>query len=406
MKVCMIGLGYIGLPTAAVLAKNGVEVLGVDINPSVVESINQGKVHIVEPDLDALVADCVQKGNLKASLEPQPADVFMICVPTPFKENHQPNTDYIQQATKAIAKYLQKGNLVLLESTSPVGTTIKISQWLEEARQDLRFPHNHENPDIFIAHVPERVLPGFIIKELVQNDRIIGGITPQCTQKAIELYRLFVQGKCIATDSKTAEMSKLTENAFRDVNIAFANELSLICEKAGIDVYSLISLANHHPRVNILKPGCGVGGHCIAVDPWVIVSDFPQESKLIKTAREVNDYKTQFVLEKIRKKSQDKNYSKIALLGLAFKPDIDDLRESPAMKIAQMLICDSKTEFFIVEPHIQTLPQSLAQPNAKLSTLQVALEESQLVIILVAHKAFLDIKTSKEVLDFVNVKGN
>lgn len=405
MKICVIGLGYIGLPTATIFAQKGLEVLGVDTNPTIVDTINQAKTHIIEPELDKLVFESVKKGFLKASLKPDYADVFIICVPTPFKQNHQPNIEYIQQASKAIAKYLQKGNLVLLESTSPCGTTEKISHYLSTIREDLKFPHNNKQADIFVAYTPERVLPGSILKELVENDRIIGGITTQCTKKAIELYKIFVKGECIPTDAKTAEMTKLTENAFRDVNIAFANELSLICEEAGIDVYTLIKLANHHPRVNILKPSCGVGGHCIAVDPWFIISDFPKQSKLIKTAREVNDYKTHFVTQKITHRLLQKDYKKIAILGLSFKPDIDDLRESPAMKIAKTIITDAKREILIVEPHIKHLPQELSYPNVRLCTLKESLDESQLIIILVAHKAFLNLNIpTQEILDFVNIR--
>lgn len=400
MKICVLGLGYIGLPTSAIFASCGAEVLGVDVNPKVIDTINQGKIHIVEQGLESLVSQVVQNGSFKASLKPECADVFIICVPTPFKENHQPNCDYIQSATLAIAPYLKRGNLVILESTSPVGTTQKIAQWLSAARSDLRFPQeSNDIADVFLAHCPERVLPGHILKELVGNDRIIGGITPQCTRKAIEVYQTFVQGKCIPTDSKTAEMTKLVENSFRDVNIAFANELSMICDKENIDVYELISLANHHPRVNILQPGCGVGGHCIAVDPWFIVADFP-EARLIKTAREVNDYKSEFVIEKILKKLQSDLSKRVACLGLSFKPNIDDLRESPALKIAESLARKFKNPLLIVEPHIERLPEKLS--NAKLCSLQEA-KKADLVVILVGHQEFMqaDFK-SLNVLDFAN----
>lgn len=403
MKVCVIGLGYIGLPTAAIFASCGVEVLGVDVNPKVIETINQGRIHIVEQGLESLVSKVVQNGSLKASLKPDYADVFIICVPTPFKENHQPNCDYIQSATLALAPYLKKDNIVILESTSPVGTTQKIAQWLSGARNDLRFPQNpSDTSDVFLAHCPERVLPGQILKELVENDRIVGGITPQCTAKAMEVYQTFVRGKCIPTDAKTAEMAKLVENSFRDVNIAFANELSIICDKANINVYELICLANHHPRVNILQPGCGVGGHCIAVDPWFVVADFP-EARLIKTAREVNDYKSEFVITKVLEKLQSDLSKKVACLGLSFKPNIDDLRESPALRIAESLAKKLKNPLLIVEPHIDRLPEELSH-NAKLCSLQEA-KKADLVIILVGHQEFMKTDfTSLNVLDFVNVK--
>jgi len=402
--VNMIGLGYIGLPTAAVLASKGVNVIGVDINQHTVDTINRGEIHIVEPGLEELVKEVVHQGYLRATTQPEKADAFIVAVPTPFKEDHEPNLDYIKAAAKSIAKVLEKGNLVILESTSPVGATEKMAEWLAEERLDLTFPQQvGEEADIYIAHCPERVLPGQVIRELVENDRIIGGMTPKCTEQATHLYKIFVEGECIPTNARTAEMSKLTENAFRDVNIAFANELSLICDKAGIDVWELISLANRHPRVNILQPGCGVGGHCIAVDPWFIVHDFPKEAKIIKTAREINDYKPKYVIEQIEKAIQGIQNPKIACLGLAFKPDIDDLRESPAMEITKELV-EKGYEVLAVEPNIKELPKSFSNyNNIQLTSLEEALPLSDLIVVLVKHKEFVALQNfDKKILNFVN----
>ncbi|MDR0762404.1 MAG: UDP-N-acetyl-D-mannosamine dehydrogenase, partial [Campylobacteraceae bacterium] len=341
--VSVIGLGYIGLPTAAMFAAGGIKVIGVDVNQYAVDTINQGKIHIVEPELDKLVSNVVASGYLKAVTKPKTADAFIIAVPTPFKDKHEPDLSYIESAAEAIAPVLKKGDLVILESTSPVGATEQMAERLSSKRSDLTFPQTHgEDSDIRVAHCPERVLPGRILKELVENDRIIGGMTPKCSNAAVKLYKSFVKGECIITDAKTAEMCKLTENSFRDVNIAFANELSIICDKLGINVWELISLANRHPRVNILQPGCGVGGHCIAVDPWFIVSKTPKEAKLIRTAREVNSHKPEWVVDKVdeaisrflkENPQKNKNNITVACFGLAFKPDIDDLRESPAVEI-------------------------------------------------------------------------
>lgn len=360
--ICVIGLGYIGLPTAATFAAHGIKVTGVDVNSHAVDMINQGKVHIVEPDLDALVRDVVAQQKLSAQLQTCKADVYIVAVPTPFKENHQPDLKYIEAAAKALAPFLNKGNLVILESTSPVGATEQMAAWLSEARPDLTFPQQAgEEADILIAHCPERVLPGKVLQELISNDRIVGGMTPRCSQAAIDLYKVFVKGDCIETNARTAEMCKLTENSFRDVNIAFANELSIICEKLGINVWELIKLANRHPRVNILQPGPGVGGHCIAVDPWFIVSKTPEQARLIRTAREVNDAKPEWVIDQVKIKIAEYlqvNPSKtikdvnIVCYGLAFKPDIDDLRESPAMEIALNLKKEYKNNLYIVEPYI------------------------------------------------------
>ncbi len=394
-KVSVIGLGYIGLPTAAVIASRGVEVVGVDVSQHAVDTINQGKIHIVEPDLDMLVQSAVTTGKLRATTEPEPADVFLIAVPTPFSDGHKPDVSFIEAAVKKMAPVLEKGNLVILESTSPVGTTEKISQWLSEIRADLSFPHqSREQADIQIAHCPERVLPGYVIQELVTNDRVIGGLTPYCAEKAKTLYQLFVKADCIITDANTAEMAKLTENSFRDVNIAFANELSMICDKLNINVWELIKLANRHPRVNILNPGAGVGGHCIAVDPWFIVDSAPDQARLIRTAREVNDSKPEFVINKIRKVAEAFKQPKIALLGLAFKADIDDLRESPAVSIAEKVINESLGEVLIVEPHIKELPDKLQANHVKLVNLTDGISAANIIVSLTDHSVFKQVKPS------------
>jgi UDP-N-acetyl-D-mannosaminuronic acid dehydrogenase len=400
--ISIVGLGYIGLPTAAVFASRKVKVIGVDVNAHAVETINRGKVHIVEPDLDMVVHAAVKEGYLQATLRPEPADAFLIAVPTPFKEGptgpHHPDMDYIESASKSIAPVLKKGDLVILESTSPVGATEQMAAWLAAGRPDLTFPQTHgEASDIRVAHCPERVLPGQVLRELVQNDRVIGGMTPKCSAAAARLYKVFVQGECVITTARTAEMCKLTENSFRDVNIAFANELSIICDKLGIDVWELIALANRHPRVNILKPGPGVGGHCIAVDPWFIVSAAPAEAKLIRAAREVNDSKPAWVVEKVKlalgkyllanpeKTAKD---VAIACYGLAFKPDIDDLRESPAMRISQLLADIHPGELLVVEPHVDQVPKEVIARASLVSTTE-ALERAQIAVFLVGHKAFM-----------------
>ena len=395
MKVLVIGLGYIGLPTAAVLASRGVEVVGVDVNHHTVDAINQGKIHIVEPDLDILVQASVQSGNLRAMLQVERADVFMVAVPTPFKEDHQPDLSFIESASKSIAPLLERGNLVILESTSPVGTTEKMIQWMQEERPDLVFPVFREEgnqADIAVAHCPERVLPGKVVRELVENDRIIGGVTTECAEQVRELYKIFVKGDCLVTDCRTAELSKLVENSFRDVNIAFANELSLISDKLEINVWELIRLSNRHPRVNILQPGPGVGGHCIAVDPWFIIDSVPDQSRLIHTARLVNDGKPSFILEKIRQavEQTDKEISNltIACLGLAFKPDIDDLRESPALDIAQQVELMGVGKLLLVEPNITEIPEGFDDSKTKLVTLDKAIRSAEVVVLLVDHLQF------------------
>lgn len=395
-RVSVVGLGYIGLPTAAVIASRGIKVIGVDVSQHAVDTINSGNVHIVEPDLDIVVRSAVQAGNLTATIKPEKADAFMVAVPTPFKVNYEADLSYIQSAAKAIAPVLEKGNLIILESTSPVGATEQLAKWLEQARPDLTFPQTHGNDaDINVAHCPERVLPGHVLRELVENDRVIGGMSEACSQKAVTLYKTFVKGECLLTNARTAEMAKLTENSFRDVNIAFANELSMICDKLSIDVWELIKLANRHPRVNILNPGPGVGGHCIAVDPWFIVSSAPDTAKLIRQAREVNDSKPHYVLQQITKAAEQFKTPVIACLGVAFKADIDDLRESPALNITKMLAAKNNATVLVVEPNINKLPESLTKLGVKLVSLAEALEQSNTIAVLVDHKEFKAIPAEK-----------
>jgi len=396
--ISMIGLGYIGLPTATLFASRKKKVIGVDINQHAVDTINQGKIHIVEPELDMLVHSAVTEGYLRATTQTEPADAFLIAVPTPFTDGHKPDLSYIEEAAKAIAPVLAKGNLVILESTSPVGTTEKLAGWLAAARPDLSFPQQAgEEADIQIAYCPERVLPGKVVHELVANDRVIGGITNKATEMASALYKTFVEGALVPTNARTAEMCKLTENSFRDVNIAFANELSMICDKLGIDVWELIRLANRHPRVNILQPGAGVGGHCIAVDPWFIVDTTPNEARIIRTAREVNDYKPEWVLEKVKQAIDDVLTKqpgktivdiKVACLGLAFKANIDDLRESPAVRIADS-IAALGCHVIAVEPNIKELPPNMNRPNFMLSSLEDANRSADVVCMLVKHHQFI-----------------
>ncbi|NRF30342.1 UDP-N-acetyl-D-mannosamine dehydrogenase VpsB [Vibrio coralliilyticus] len=389
-KVSVVGLGYIGLPTAAVIASRGIEVIGIDVNQHAVDTINQGEIHIVEPDLDIVVRSAVMTGKLKATTVLEAADAFMVAVPTPFKgDNHEPDLSYIESAAKAIAPVLEKGNLVVLESTSPVGATEKMAGWLAEARPDLTFPQQSgDAADIKVAHCPERVLPGYVLQELVSNDRVIGGMSDACNKRAVELYQTFVRGECILTNSRTAEMAKLTENSFRDVNIAFANELSLICEKLKINVWELIKLSNRHPRVNILNPGPGVGGHCIAVDPWFIVNSCPDEAKVIAMAREVNDGKPLWVIDQVKQAADEFKKPVIACLGLAFKADIDDLRESPALDITTQLANENVGQVIAVEPNISSLPENLVKAGVEFMDLERALEVANVVVVLVDHKQF------------------
>jgi UDP-N-acetyl-D-mannosaminuronic acid dehydrogenase len=398
--ISVIGLGYIGLPTAAMFASRKVRVIGVDINQHAVDTINQGQIHIVEPELDMIVHAAVTEGFLRASTKPEPAEAFLIAVPTPFKDDHVPDLSYVRAAAESIAPVLKKGDIVILESTSPVGTTEKMLQWLIAARPDLCFPAEGATAndiDINVAYCPERVLPGHVIRELVQNDRIIGGLTEACSKRAADIYRVFVEGELLFTNARTAEMAKLTENAFRDVNIAFANELSLISDKLNINVWELIKLANHHPRVNILQPGCGVGGHCIAVDPWFIVDKTPQEARLIRTAREVNDHKPQWVLGKVNAAidalvatGRDESAITVAMLGLSFKPDIDDLRESPAMNIAKKFAVETRATLLLVEPNIEVLPAAIA--NNLLVSVEDAVSQADVIVLLVNHREFSGIK--------------
>jgi len=395
--VSVVGLGYVGLPMAAILARSGIRVIGLDVSQQVVDALNKGIIMIVEPDLDELVRAMVDSGCLRATTTAEPADAFVIAVPTPFKDDHEPDLSHIEAAGRMIAPVLRPGNLITLESTSPVGATEQLAAWLAQARPDLTFPQTAgDAADIQLAHCPERVLPGQVIRELVDNDRIIGGMSRRAADMAAEFYMTFVKGDCLKTDARTAELCKLAENSFRDVNIAFANELSLICEKHGIDVWSLIALANRHPRVNILQPGPGVGGHCIAVDPWFIVHSTPDVARLIRTAREVNDHKPHHVVAKIQSSVEVIKPKRIACFGLAFKGDIDDLRESPAVNIVQQLARLEIAEVLVVEPHITELPKSLSDlKNISLVDTETALAEADLLVLLVNHRVFGQIDRKK-----------
>jgi len=412
--ISIVGLGYIGLPTAAMFASRKKQVIGVDVNQHAVDTINRGEIHIVEPELDMIVHAAVTEGYLKAVTSPEPADAFLIAVPTPFKpctkgEVPEPDLRYIETASKAIALVLKKGDLVILESTSPVGATEQMAEWLAEIRPDLSFPQQSgENADVNIAHCPERVLPGHVVRELVENDRVIGGMSKRCSERSVELYKLFVQGNCIITNARTAEMAKLTENSCRDVQIAFANELSMICDKLDIDVWELIALANRHPRINILQPGPGVGGHCIAVDPWFIVSETPEEAQLIHTARKVNDSKPEWVINKVKiliadflqanpgKTAKDVT---IACYGLAFKPDIDDLRESPALNITKVIVSMHAGQVLAIEPNIE----SINIEKLKLVTIEESLTKANIHVMLVDHKEFKEIKLNDQFV--IDTKG-
>ena len=410
----VIGLGYVGLPTAAVFASRRVAVIGVDVNERTVATINSGNVHIDEPELDMLVRAAVGAGILRATTVPEPADAFLIAVPTPFKGEHQPDLDHVRAAAQSIAPVLAPGNIVILESTSPVGTTEQLAVWLSTARPDLRFPGPGAGDvvDVHIAYCPERVLPGHVIRELVENDRIIGGLTPACSRRAEEVYRTCVAGAIYITDARTAEMSKLAENAYRDVNVAFANELSMICGRLGIPVWDLISLANHHPRVKILQPSCGVGGHCVAVDPWFIVDAAPNDARLIRTAREVNDAKPRWVHEQIRRavaafvaEGREESSVVVALLGLAFKPNVADLRESPALQVAHALSTQTTARLLAVEPNVTELPAGLGR--VEWAELGPGLEQADIVAVLVGHQEFRDLPRhllqGKHVIDVTGV---
>lgn len=404
LKVCVLGLGYIGLPTAAVIARTGAKVLGVDVHQSVVDTVNSGKVHIEEIDLDGLVSGVVARGSLRASLNVEQADVFVIAVPTPFGDNHAPDIGFVLKAATNVAITLKAGDVVILESTSPVGTTEKVAELLASLRPDLKIPgHCVGVADVAIAYCPERVLPGRILVELIDNDRVIGGITPRCARKALQFYRRFVRGACVTTTAKAAEMTKLTENAFRDVNIAFANELSLVAEKMGVDVWEVIRLANRHPRVNILSPGPGVGGHCIAVDPWFLVSAAPEQTPLIRTAREVNDGKTDYVIDHATAMIEADPQARVACLGLAFKANIDDFRESPALKVAVALAQRFGERIQIVEPYANALPPVFDDTGAELIDVDSAIEGCGIFVVLVDHDVFksvpLDERADKQVYD-------
>ena len=391
-KICVIGLGYIGLPTASLLATKGFDVLGVDVRAEVVEKLNRGEIHIVEPGLDILVKSAVHSGNFKASLTPTLADIFILAVPTPFHEDKTPDISYVEAATRSIAPFLREGNLVILESTSPVGTTEQVQKIIATLRPELK--------KLYFAHCPERVIPGKVLQELIENDRVVGGVDAEATEKTVAFYRSFVAGKVLATDAKTAEMCKLTENAFRDVNIAFANELSLICDKLNINVWELIRLANDHPRVKILQPGPGVGGHCIAVDPWFIVASAPEVSPLLRTAREVNDGKPEWVIAKVTAAAAKIKNPIIACLGVAFKADIDDLRESPSLMIAERLRDANIGQVLVCEPNIQQLK------GFELVSLEAALTRADIILILVDHRSFKQL-SRKQLLDkiVIDTKG-
>jgi UDP-N-acetyl-D-mannosaminuronic acid dehydrogenase len=387
--VCVVGLGYIGLPTAAIIARSGSKVLGVDVTQAVVDTINRGEIHIEEVDLDGLVQGVVARGTLRAATTVAPADVFVIAVPTPFDKDHAPDISYVLAATASVAPVLKAGDVVILESTSPVGTTERMRDLIAELRPDLKVPGlTNQTPDLSIAYCPERVLPGKILEELTNNDRSIGGITPRCARKALAFYKRFVRGTCVTTDARSAEMTKLVENAYRDVNIAFANELSMVADHMGLDVWEVITLANRHPRVNILSPGPGVGGHCIAVDPWFIVHGAPEQTPLIRTARGVNDGKIHHVIARADALVSAHPTARIACLGLAFKANIDDFRESPARLVAATLARKFGSRIEVVEPYAAELPREFAGTGATLIDIDTALEDCDVLIVLVDHDVF------------------
>ena len=408
-RISVIGLGYVGLPTAATIAARGVRVLGVDIRPDVVERINSGRTHIMEPDLDIVVSSVVSTGMLTAATQPEPCDAFIVAVPTPVFENNSPDMRAVQGAIAAIAPVLARGNLIIIESTSPVGTTQRAADQLRALRSDLTFPDEaSERSDVMVAYCPERILPGNTLRELTDNARLVGGLDKRSADRAQELYSIFAKGDIHKTEASVAEMAKVTENAFRDVNIAFANELSLICEAAGIDPWKVIKLANLHPRVNILSPGPGVGGHCIPVDPWFIVHAQPDLSRMIRTAREVNVAKEQHVVQRIRRAAERFRDPRIALLGLSYKPNVDDLRESPALHITEKLLNTDTGEIYVVDPHVKAAPPSIAgKPRMHFVGLQDALKEADIVVLLVQHDQFRDLDrrllSEKILIDTVGV---
>lgn len=405
--VAVVGLGYIGLPTAAILAANGVPVTGVDVSSATVGAVNLGQVPFVEPDLAGYVSDAVSSGRLRAVSVPEPADAYIVAVPTPFMDDHKPDLSYIRAAAQAIAPVLRGGELVVLESTSPPGTTRRMAQWVLDQRPDLSLDGSDDRPVVYFAHCPERVLPGRIMVELVTNDRIVGGLTPEAAQRARELYQVFCQGEILLTDAVTAETAKLVENSFRDVNIAFANELSLVADRLGVDVWELIRLANHHPRVNILQPGPGVGGHCIAVDPWFIVDAAPEEARLIRTAREVNDAKPRWVLHKVLDAVAGIDSPVVAAFGLAFKPNIDDLRESPAVEIVRDLANTfPHATVLAVEPNVEELPAELAAlPNVRLVDADEAVAAADAHLLLVDHTVFRSVVERLAGKNVVDTRG-
>ena len=389
-KICVVGLGYVGLPTAAMIAGRGVQVIGVDINTDSVETINRGRIHIVEPGLEDLVNGAVTSGNLKAAPAPEAADAFIIAVPTPFTDGHKPDLSHLRAAANALARVLKEGDLIVIESTSPVGTTRAFSQWLAGHRPDLTFPHDSgEKARVAVAHSPERVLPGNVLRELARNDRVVGGLSPRCSARAVELYQIFVEGECLITDAATAELVKLAENSYRDVNIAFANELSRVAGRLGVDVWDVVELANRHPRVDILKPGPGVGGHCIAVDPWFIVDSAPDETDLIRAARRVNDAKPAYIARLVLDAAQGRDRPAVACLGLAYKAETDDLRQSPAVEIVRLLADGLKGDILVVEPHVNAIPESLeGLAGVRLVDLEEAISKAQIVVLLTDHAAF------------------
>lgn len=391
-KICVLGLGYIGLPVAAMLASRGHDVIGYDISPKAVDSINRGQAHFFEPDLDMLLRAALNTGKLAASNTPVEADYFVIAVPTPFREGHQPDLSYVDAATQALAPYLKAGSTVVLESTSPVGTTERITRTLAAAREDLRFPIYKDTSgdfDVAVAHCPERILPGQMVRELVTNDRIIGGMTAKCSAAAADLYQSFVSSELFITDCRTAEFVKLIENSYRDVNIAFANELSLICNRLEIDVWEAIELANRHPRVSILQPGAGVGGHCIAVDPWFIVSSAPEEARLIRAAREINDHKPHWVAEQIIRHADRFKNPIVGCFGATYKPDVEDMRESPSLEVIKMVAARSEIQLIVCDPLIKTLPPELTETNrVSLASIDDACNQADIAALLVGHRQF------------------